>query len=138
MPGDTTNRRSSVHISQVFAPSLTTLLLRLEAATSRLEDIATSVNTPDQTLTANGTPVTSTHAHSTPTLAPGSSTKPLPVAGVAPSPPSVADELPAEIEDFDKLLNEDLATFVKLSSAMDPVIAEQVGTQKHTYFAAEV
>jgi len=97
------------------------LSFRLEAATSRLEDIASSTpegETPGYT-DANGTgPRDSVVAGAT--SIPG-----MPLTGGAPSPPS-AEQLTAEIEDYDTLINGDLATFVKLSESLDPLVGAQV------------
>jgi adenylyl cyclase-associated protein len=94
---------------------LTSYLLRLEAAASRFEDIASSIvpqgNSPQ--------PAAITGA---------SAAAAAPKSG---SQPSInlpkTDILPPEIEDYDTLINGDLATFVKLSQVLDPLLAEQVG-----------
>jgi adenylyl cyclase-associated protein len=100
-----------------FGSSLTSSLLRLEAAASRFEDIASSIVPP-----GNSTVATITNGASA-------------VAAVSKSAsqPSInlpkTDTLPPEIEDYDTLINGDLATFVKLSQVLDPLLAEQVGVQ---------
>jgi adenylyl cyclase-associated protein len=105
-------------------PSLTLLLRRLEAATSRLEDIASSVTNLDGATTpqVNGTPTPS--AQPTPVIAPTPSIK----------VPEKPIDLPPEIEDFDKLINGELADFVKLSQ-MEPLLAEQAQILKECFEA---
>jgi adenylyl cyclase-associated protein len=122
-------RQSILHPTLRPPPSLTHLLRRLEAATSRLEDIATSVAhfehpvpTPasDSSLHVNGTPT------------PPSQLTPTPSKTVPPS--TKAEDLPEEIEDFDKLISGDLAAFVKLST-MESLLEEQAQTFKECFEA---
>jgi adenylyl cyclase-associated protein len=93
---------------------LTSYLLRLEAAASRFEDIASSIVPQGSS--------------SQPDAITGASAAAAPKSG---SQPSInlpkTDILPPEIEDYDTLINGDLATFVKLSQVLDPLLAEQVG-----------
>jgi adenylyl cyclase-associated protein len=117
-----TPRRPSANRSAVS--SLTDLFHRLEAATSRLEDIATSVATFDQT----GSPASGSGlAIASPPPAPTPASQALTAAAPAtPSPPPKAQpELPVEVEGFDKLVNGELATFIKLSDALDPLLGQQ-------------
>jgi adenylyl cyclase-associated protein len=102
-------------------PSLIDLFLRLEAATSRLEDIATSVATFDQ----SGSPAShSTNAIVSPARdAAGSS--PQPDVAAAPTPPPKAEAVPVEVEGFDKLMSGELDAFIKLSDALDPLLGQQ-------------
>jgi adenylyl cyclase-associated protein len=110
-------------------PSLTYLLRRLEAATSRLEDIASSVpgldpnNAATSTSHLNGTPILS--VHSTPSVTP---TPAVNVQAASPAPP---EDLPKEIEDFDKIINGELASFMKVSE-MDPALVELATALKTT------
>lgn len=101
--------------------SLTSLLHRLEAATSRLEDIASSTGVA---LDSNG-------------AAPGAAAPPgsRQVAGAATSAPastvqvpspSPGGELPSTVRDFDQLLQGDLQSWVSSSESIGPVISEQV------------
>jgi hypothetical protein len=119
-------RQSNIHINAAFAPSLTTMLLRLEAATSRLEDIATTVDTPTPAL--NGTPEPSTLAHSSPAPQTSNNTPRASTVTVIPPPPPAKDDeqLPSVVEDFDKLLKEELASFITKSGSLDPLLGEQV------------
>jgi adenylyl cyclase-associated protein len=93
---------------------LTTLILRLEAATSRLEDIATSVDsTHPETVAAISTAQA--------TIAENAAAAAIPVAAAAPPEP-----LPRSIEDFDKLINEDVKAFVSASEAVGGLVQQQV------------
>ena len=98
---------------QVKDSALTQLISRLEAATSRLEDIASSAETLP---TTNGT----TGAPSAP---PPSGPLPQPPTGQKEAP---KQELPQSIEDFDTLLNGDVKAWTDLSRSLGGVIAEQV------------
>jgi adenylyl cyclase-associated protein len=90
---------------------LTRLVRRLEAATSRLEDIASSAlegQPPPTTNGVLGVPSTSSGA------AAGVSTS---QTGTPPPAPTVKEELPQSIEDFDVLIDGDLKTYHELSKA---------------------
>jgi len=92
---------------------LTDILLRLEAATSRLEDMASSTLEPR----VNGT-------HPPPT-------GPLPPPPTAvfspPAPKPVVEEIPESVEEFDAFLAGGLKDYVALSKELGGVVAEQVG-----------
>jgi adenylyl cyclase-associated protein len=94
-----------------------TALRRLEAATSRLEDIATSVDGPsalengDGKSAAPGAPTATAAAVSAP--------------AAAPAPPP--EPLPRSIEEFDELIQSDVAAFVTASSKIGGLVEEQVG-----------
>jgi adenylyl cyclase-associated protein len=91
---------------------LTTVIRRLEAATSRLEDIAsTSVGfdaaASGQTTGAGaGTPAPSTQSEVV--------------------TPKAADSLPPSIQAFDKLLDNELKEWLELSAKLGDVINDQV------------
>ncbi|KAG4434101.1 hypothetical protein IFR05_010410 [Cadophora sp. M221] len=94
--------------------NLTTLIKRLEAATSRLEDMAaSSIDIP----VINGAP----------TPAP---TGPLPAPPVAktPEPKLVQEALPESVEDFDAFIAGTVKKFVNLSDEMGGPIAEQASS----------
>jgi adenylyl cyclase-associated protein len=92
---------------------LTSIIRRLEAATSRLEDMASSVAEPP---TTNGTSHTkSEHADS-------AAATPKP----APPPKPVAEPLPQVIEDFDTFLENAVKKYVKISGEIGGAVAEQV------------
>jgi hypothetical protein len=132
MTGDDSRRTSAITVSNTLAPSLTTLLHRLEAATSRLEDIATSVNTFDTptgepVATVNGVPAPSSHAHSPPVpVQTPSAVTSRAITSPASTPTAPAEDLPIEIEEFDKLINGGLAKFIEISGKLDPLLGEQV------------
>ncbi|KAH7384781.1 adenylate cyclase associated N terminal-domain-containing protein [Cadophora sp. MPI-SDFR-AT-0126] len=94
--------------------NLTTLIKRLEAATSRLEDMASSsIDIP----AINGAP----------TPAP---TGPLPAPPVAkaPSPKPVQEALPESVEDFDAFIAGTVKKFVNLSDELGGPVAEQASS----------
>jgi adenylyl cyclase-associated protein len=92
------------------------LVNRLEAATSRLEDIAASTHGIDEPAPANA-----------PSSVKALSTTDLPVISEAPSLPtpraSVAP-LPPFLADLDELHEKELKAFVAASTALDPLLAE--------------
>jgi adenylyl cyclase-associated protein len=92
------------------------LTTRLEAATSRLEDIASSVGNQDAN--TNGT----LPAIASPTT--------LAIADKSPSreatPKQLPEPLPLAIEGFDALINGEVTAFVNLSEGLGGLIAEQV------------
>ena len=95
---------------------LTTLILRLEAATSRLEDIATSVDsTHPETVAAISTAQA--------TIAENAAAAAVPAAAAA-APP---EPLPRSIEDFDKVISDDVKPFVSASEAVGGLVEQQVG-----------
>ncbi|KAF1992369.1 hypothetical protein K402DRAFT_388025 [Aulographum hederae CBS 113979] len=87
--------------------NLTTLIKRLEAATSRLEDIASSAASLEQK-DAAGTPTTN-----------GA------VAGTPQSTSQPAEELPQSILDYDTLINGDLKAYMAVAEQLGGSIAEQ-------------
>ncbi|KAH7313151.1 adenylyl cyclase-associated protein-like protein [Rhexocercosporidium sp. MPI-PUGE-AT-0058] len=94
--------------------NLTTLIKRLEAATSRLEDMAaSSIEIPS----INGAP----------TPAP---TGPLPAPPVAktPEPKPVQEALPESVEDFDAFIAGTVKKFVNLSDELGGPVAEQASS----------
>jgi hypothetical protein len=110
------------HITLDATP-LTRLIARLEAATSRLEDIASSAAEYEPEAGANGAPT-----------APGAKSAkgvPLAAAGVAAagaSPtPKPQEDIPPMIGDLDTLIRGDVADYVKLSNA--PAFGGPIGEQ---------
>ncbi|KAK3076133.1 hypothetical protein LTS18_013834, partial [Coniosporium uncinatum] len=112
---------------QASATSLTSLIHRLEAATSRLEDIASSAQVLGEQQgaapQANGA---STTAAASTTSAPaaaavGAASTPKAASSAAPDEP----ELPQSIADFDALINGDLKQFTDLSEQIGGIVAEQ-------------
>ena len=90
------------------------LLRRLEAATSRLEDIASSSQSDGTTR--------STHASSVPITGAAS----VNGEGARASALSPAEELPPVIEEFDQLLQDDLKPFSDIGQKLGGLIADQV------------
>jgi adenylyl cyclase-associated protein len=88
-------------------------MYRLEAATSRLEDMAMSLDEHDaQKKTADNSAA----------LEPQASERPTPTAPAAPA----AAPLPPQIEDFDTLISKDVGNFVQLGQKIGGLVAEQV------------
>lgn len=95
--------------------NLTTLIKRLEAATSRLEDIATSVDGAPSSL--NGA-ARGSEAAAVPTQSQTTS-------AAVPEPPKPADPLPVQIEEFDELIATDVTAFVQAASKIGGLVEEQ-------------
>ena len=90
-----------------------TVLGRLEAATSRLEDLVPTIGDPS--LATDGT-----HALSEQGL---SGDRGMDRAG---SLPRQTETLPPTIEDFDTIINEQVKSFVNMSEEIGGLVAEQV------------
>ena len=90
---------------------------RLEAATSRLEDMATSVDAshPDTVAAINSA-----------SAMPAES-----AAAIIEPPPQPADPLPRSIEDFDKIIKEDVQAFATASEKIGGLVEEQVQTLRN-------
>jgi adenylyl cyclase-associated protein len=105
---------------------LTLIIRRLEAATSRLEDIASSSTTfeaLDNGKIAQGN-------------APRASAPNLPGTAVSGSPAieapkPAAPELPPAIKEMDELIEGEVKKFVEASKGIDPLVEGQVGSM-HT------
>ena len=110
---------------QVPDDALTKLALRLEAATSRLEDIASSTFEKPSALDAAPGAQSIAAAQ-----APARASAP-PAAPGAPPAPSKAD-VPPMLAAFDALLDNELKHFVDLSKQLGGPIAEQVCAAKPT------
>jgi adenylyl cyclase-associated protein len=94
---------------------LTTMVRRLEAATSRLEDIASSTypnGEPDAANASNGA------------QSPGPAAK-LASASAAPTIKAPTESLPPAIEAYDEMVNSELKTWLELSSMLGEVIEGQ-------------
>ncbi|KAH8911359.1 hypothetical protein BR93DRAFT_924047 [Coniochaeta sp. PMI_546] len=111
--------------------SLTTLIKRLEAATSRLEDMASSsfeipqaVPALQQTLASPQSGI-STATSSAQTRAPPTPA-PTPAPPAPPAPPKAPEEpLPESIEEFDAFIKTSIGKFATLSKNLGGLIAEQ-------------
>lgn len=98
--------------------TLTKLVCRLEAATSRLEDMAQATIDPsvppNGVLTTSGTAVAAARGvdgHGEDANAQTEAPEPLPPA----------------LDDFDSLINGDVVKFVNMSEELGGLVAEQVG-----------
>ncbi|KEY64514.1 hypothetical protein S7711_09639 [Stachybotrys chartarum IBT 7711] len=93
--------------------NLTTLIKRLEAATSRLEDIASSTELPKDL----------------PAIAQGSVPTPSAAASAASNssamPKAPSEPLPESIEEFDAFLSSSVDKYVKLSDQVGGLVAQQ-------------
>ncbi|KAM6515961.1 suppressor of rasval19, variant 2 [Fusarium falciforme] len=100
--------------------NLTTLIKRLEAATSRLEDIAASTELPPDA------PATSS-SNAAIAAPPAPAAPAAPVAPPKPEPVSkpAAEPLPESIEEFDAFLSSAVEKYVEQSQELGGVIAEQ-------------
>ncbi|KAI4193208.1 MAG: hypothetical protein LQ346_003987 [Caloplaca aetnensis] len=106
--------------------NLTTLIKRLEAATSRLEDMVPSISDPSAS--ANGV----SSLPESGLTAPGGGLRGEP--GAAQQQPMAP--LPPAIDDFDALINGDVKTFVNMSEEIGGLVAEQSAAVLRA-FAAE-
>lgn len=106
-------------VPTVSRMDLTTIINRLEAATSRLEDMAASA------IDLNGAP----------TPAPTGPLPPPPVQARAapPEPPKpVVEPLPESVEDFDAFITGPVKKYVNLSDELGGLVAEQVWNNSRT------
>jgi adenylyl cyclase-associated protein len=97
---------------------LTMVTRRLEAATSRLEDMATSVDASHPDIVAAINSASATPAESA-------------AAAIIEPPPQPADPLPRSIEDFDKIIKEDVQAFATASEKIGGLVEEQVQTLRN-------
>lgn len=99
----------------ILGPELSlTIIKRLEAATSRLEDMVPNMG--DQSAATNGLPNLDQGLET-----PGASKQ----LGASDAPPSPAP-LPPAIDDFDSVINGDVTKFVAMSEQIGGLVAEQV------------
>jgi Adenylate cyclase associated (CAP) N terminal len=91
---------------------LTTIYNRLEAATSRLEDMATSIDSSHPSTVA---------AISNSAVAPPNSSKTSASTAV-----HSADRLPPSIKDFDRIVDQDVNSFVTASEKVGGLVEQQV------------
>ncbi|KAM0354110.1 hypothetical protein ACHAPU_001145 [Fusarium lateritium] len=109
--------------------NLTTLIKRLEAATSRLEDIASSTAPPADAAVLNQaipSPPNPTLAAPTPPAA--STSKAAALASVEPE--AATEPLPESIEEFDAFLNTSVEKYVELSHQLGGLVAQQAALVK--------
>ncbi|KAI9745809.1 MAG: hypothetical protein M1818_000490 [Claussenomyces sp. TS43310] len=104
--------------------NLTTLIKRLEAATSRLEDMSTIATEAPQT---NGVPAATTPAAAT-AVNPASQSQtgpPPPSAAAVPPVIKTVEPLPDLIEDFDSFIAKTVKKYVNLSDEVGGAVATQ-------------
>ena len=94
-----------------------TILHRLEAATSRLEDMVPNSTNPS--VSTNGIPSSTNQG----ALSPNG---PDQARGNAASPQQHLETLPPVIDDFDSTINAEVKTFVNMSEEIGGLVAEQV------------
>lgn len=110
-----------------------TLLSRLEAATARLEDIASSTIELPQAVPglqqSIASPASGDSSVSTPAAATAGAAAATAAATSAPKAPAAApaEPLPEVIEEFDVFLDGAVAKFVELSNKRGGLVAEQAG-----------
>ncbi|CAK7565479.1 MAG: suppressor of rasval19 [Sporothrix epigloea] len=111
--------------------NLTTLIKRLEAATARLEDIASSTIELPQAVPnlqqSIASPVSATSSFSKPASAATATPKapvPPPTPALVPAPAAV-EPIPESVEEFDVFLEGAVAKFVDLSNKRGGLVAEQ-------------
>lgn len=108
----------SLLVSSDTSLRVTNLLLRLEAATSRLEDIASSTIEIPQAVPALQETLASPIASQAVTPTPDA---PAP----SPAPVPAVEPLPESIEDFDDFLKTSVANYSRLSAGLGGLIADQ-------------
>lgn len=112
-----------VVVSEDTNQRVTNLLHRLEAATSRLEDIASSTIEIPQAVPALKETLAS----------PDASSKAIADAPAQRAAAPATEPLPESIEDFDAFLKSSVENFSKLSKAIGGVIAEQAAKVVHGF-----
>lgn len=128
MDGKAKSRYGSATSPVSIVPSdnpLNLLLRRLEAATSRLEDIASSAQIPydndfpQQNVSRDGPTAAGTK--------PSSSAPELPIVTPSSSQQTVkaADPLPPRISDMDELISNEVNAFLEAAKGLDPLVEEQ-------------
>jgi adenylyl cyclase-associated protein len=95
---------------------------RLEAATSRLEDIAQSTFELPQAVPALQQTLPPAPVSSAPTPAPPA---PAPPAPAPPAPVAPPEPLPESIEEFDSFISQSVENWAKISNAIGGLVAEQ-------------
>ncbi|KLP07842.1 adenylate cyclase-associated protein [Fusarium fujikuroi] len=110
--------------------NLTTLIKRLEAATSRLEDIASSTEPPSDAAVLNqAIPSPPNPSLAAPPPLPAASDSSATTPATA-KPEPATEPLPESIEEFDAFLNTSVDKYVKLSHQLGGLVAEQAALVK--------
>ncbi|KAK9239711.1 adenylate cyclase associated N terminal-domain-containing protein [Lipomyces kononenkoae] len=112
--------------------NMVTLIKRLEAATSRLEDLTVFQTQAIQSRDLSTPSETTIPGSVTPTPASTSISTPAPAAPALltasapePSPAPIVEELPTSLTEFDEIIADYVAPFVELSKGIDPLVEEQ-------------
>ncbi|KAF6792976.1 Adenylyl cyclase-associated protein [Colletotrichum sojae] len=99
--------------------NLTTLIKRLEAATARLEDIASStIELPQAVPSLN-------QSVATPSSAPNASVPPPPAPQAAPSAQAPPEPVPESVEEFDQFIATSVEKYVNISKHLGGLVADQ-------------
>ncbi|KKY21464.1 putative adenylyl cyclase-associated protein [Phaeomoniella chlamydospora] len=101
--------------------NLVTLIKRLEAATSRLEDMATSID--------------SSHPATIDAINQAAATPSQTSLTSAPKPAPTPEPLPRSIEEFDRLIEEEVGSFVTAAEKIDPLLFEQAKSFREAFKA---
>lgn len=114
---------ASLDASMSNVNSLTTLIKRLEAATSRLEDIASSAFEPSPHDSISGSSAIAARASSSaPDL---SSVSPTTSRASAQTITASTESLPPAIRDMDAIIINEVNAFIDASKGLDPLVEEQ-------------
>lgn len=103
--------------SSCYSQGANQLYYRLEAATSRLEDMAMSLDDPDAPKPVD--------AAAGAAVQPSAPAQPKAVAA-APAPSAPAASSPPQIDDFDALVKNEVQNFVNLGEKIGGLVGEQV------------
>ena len=121
MSGETLRYSTSTPVPVEPDNPLTTLIRRLEAATSRLEDIASSSQSLEQQGAQQNVAAGVGSISQSPQEAASKAGTREGSTGTV-----VRESLPPAIEDMDALINGDVKAFVESSKGLDSVVEEQV------------
>ena len=90
---------------------------RLEAATSRLEDMATSID--------------SSHPSTVAAISSSAGAPPNPTTTAVPAPALLGETLTPPIEDFDKIIDQEVKSFVTASQKVGGLVEQQACLLTH-------
>lgn len=121
MPGETIRYSTGTPVPVEPDNPLTTLIRRLEAATSRLEDIAASSPPGEQQPSQQNVAAAGGQASQSPQEAASKAGTREGSTGTV-----VTEQLPPSVGDMDNLINSDVKSFVESSKGLDSVVEEQV------------
>lgn len=104
---------------------LSALLRRLEAATSRLEDIAASSQAYAGLPRADGTGWDNSNAAAGTTAVPSAPELPSATPSVSQQTIKAVEPLPAPISDMDAIIGSEVTAFLQAAKGLDPLVEEQ-------------